>query len=153
VPLVARQRTAGLRDAALGVGMGVVAVLAPGAAGSAEIEKAAAVQPRPAATLDEKACRAAAGNAEGIVEHATSHRKLPPSPTLLNSVADWLDAKCKTPFDIQWETMNDREIFTVIRSQLLRLDQPVSLESAGVKLAPRPTVRPPKPVASAATQG
>lgn len=153
MPLVARQRTAGLRDAVAGIGMSVAATLLPSAANSADVEKAAAVPPRPAAALDEKACQGAAGNAEDIIDHATNHRKLPPSPTLLTSMADWLDAKCKTPFDIQWETKNDWEIFTVIRSQLLRLKEPVSLESAGVKLAPRPTVRPPKPVASAATQG
>jgi hypothetical protein len=151
--VVARQRTAGLRDAAVGVGMSVAAALAPGAANSAEVEKAAAVAPRPAATLDEKACRAADGNAGDIIDHYTKNRKEPPSPTLLNSMADWLEAKCPTPFEVKWENGDDRMIFTMVRSQLLGLKQPVSLEKAGVKLAPRPTVRPPKPVASAARQG
>jgi hypothetical protein len=153
--IAARQRTAGLRDAALGVGMSVAAVLASSTANSADVEKAAAtVPPRPAATLDEKACRAADGNAGDIVDHYTKNRKEPPSPTLLNSMADWLEAKCPAPFEVQWENGDDRVIFTGIRSQLLGLKRPVDLEAVGVKLAPQRTVpRPPKPVASAARQG
>src|SRR5262245_4156412 len=108
--------------------MGVLAGLVPTAAGSADVQKAAAAPPAPAATLDEKACSAADGNAGGIIDHYTKNRKEPPSPTLLNSMADWLEAKCKTPFDIQWEDGNDRLIFTGIRSQLLGLSPPLSLE-------------------------
>ena len=153
MPLLARQRTMGLRDAAVGAGLTLAAVLAPNAAGSAEVSKAAAVVPQPAATLDAQACKGAAGNTEDIMDHYTNKRKEPPTPTLLNSMADWLDSNCKAPFEIQWEDGGDRMIFTAIRSQMLRQKTPASLESAGVKLAPRPTVRPPKPVASAATKG
>ena len=109
MPLVARQRTTGLRDAALGVGMGIAATLAPAGANAQQVAAAPAGVAAASRPIPADVCRIMF---DTLTNHLERHGKDVISPDTRKSFRAFFvdpsgEITCTGGRQIAWRDEND----------------------------------------------